>query len=177
VIFIGIDPGASGGLAAIDPEGKVIDLTAMPAEEGDILSWCLRMSAGSSGVAYIEMVTGYVGKAESQSSMFEFGKNVGSVHMAMVAAGFIDGESLREVQSGVWQSRVGASRRRKGIDKRDRARAKTEHKASLRDLARSQFPGVHVTLKTCDALLIAQCARIDYSRTDELLERAMKCRA
>src|SRR6187549_1570787 len=44
VTYIGIDPGASGGLAAIDTSGGIVRTAPMPETDADVLSWFVGLS-------------------------------------------------------------------------------------------------------------------------------------
>jgi hypothetical protein len=58
------------------------------------------------------------------------------------------------VKPKVWMKALGIPQRGKGV-------SQTEWKNVLKDRAQAQFPGVRVTLATCDALLIAEyCRRV-----------------
>ena len=148
-IYVGIDPGASGGIALITPSG--VQTWAMPSTERDLLDavescyvdhcYCC---------AVVEKVTGFVGgPGNTGSSMFKFGTNYGSVRMALIAAGI----PFEEVIASVWQKGL-------KIPSRGKSESKTAWKNRLKARAQQLFPGVAVTLKTADALLIAEfCKR------------------
>jgi len=160
--YLGIDPGASGGLAVIEVEegSSVIKVVAapMPPTEADIwdwisqnISWWLR-GGKNSCFAVIEKVGGYVGGAgQPGSAMFKFGQNYGSLRMALIASGI----PFQEVTPQAWQKEVGMGGKKKGEEKgawKNRIKAK----------AQQLFPVLtagSVTLKTADALLIAMYCR------------------
>lgn len=152
--YLGIDPGASGGLAVIEVEdgSSVIKVVAapMPPTEADIWKW---ISQGKNlSFAVIEKVGGYVGGAgQPGSAMFKFGQNYGSLRMALIAAGI----PFQEVTPQMWQKEVGMGGKKSGEEKgawKNRIKAK----------AQQLFPVLtagSVTLKTADALLIAMYCR------------------
>lgn len=156
-IYIGIDPGASGGLAALN--GRVIASVPMPETEADIWQWVKYQAewlrAHDEGAyeivpacAVLESNTGYVGDSGNPgSAMFKFGRSAGLLEMALIAAGI----PYELVTPARWQKALGIPTR-----KRD---AKGQFKSRLKAFAQRLFPHVTVTLKTCDALLIAEYCR------------------
>ena len=81
--------------------------------------------------------------------MFNFGRNFG-YHLGLLAA---CGFSVELVRPSVWQ---------KGYPKTakiaDKAKAKRDHKAELKEIAARKFPQLKVTLANADALLILDWA-------------------
>lgn len=157
LLFMGIDPGASGGVAVID--GSSADAHAMPASEFGVWelvqSLKLRASAYTEPagiVACIEQVTGYVGgEGNTGSSMFKFGASYGALRMALTAAGI----SYETVPPHQWQRALGIEKRRAGEDT-------TRWKNRLKQAAVELFPSIKVTKKTADALLMAEYCRRKY---------------
>jgi hypothetical protein len=96
-LYIGIDPGASGGLACLTIKGvnRLTGVRAekMPTTDADV--WLsvrnLRSSPllgeGQSIAAVIEQVGGFIGVGQPGSAMFKFGQSYGALRMALVAAG------------------------------------------------------------------------------------------
>ena len=157
-IYIGIDPGASGGIAVI--KGKVVEACAMPATEADIWAEISRhYDLAAPGIyAVIERNTGYVGGYGNKSNgklgnpgsaMFKFGRNAGLLTMALTAAAIPHEEAM----PSVWQKAMGLPSR-KGASQR-------EHKNKLKAFAQKLFPVAvgKITLNTADALLIAEYCR------------------
>ena len=105
VLYIGIDPGMSGGIATL--HGGKAHVDPMPETEADI--WYLFRSLAKSyveavKVALIEQVTGYVGGVgNTGSSQFKFGTNYGLCRMACIASGV----RLEQVTPNVWQRALG----------------------------------------------------------------------
>jgi hypothetical protein len=169
-IYLGIDPGASGGLASITlprddpfPLLPAVHTYKMPETERDL--WKLVCGWGTCGrapgellevAACIEKVGGYIGgpgfKAGS-SAMFNFGVGYGRLRMALIAAEI----PFEEIPPQRWQKAFGLHR--KPNEK------KTSFKNRLKSKAQQLFPGVEVTLATADALLLAEYTR----RQDALL--------
>jgi hypothetical protein len=171
VVYIGIDPGAGGGLACLGrsttkptasyprPDDYAV-ACKMPDVDGAVLGWLRSHKAGLGGYTFValERVGGYINRSEHGRSgaerargshMFNFGANFGAARMAAVAA---TGHDPLLVTPLTWQRGLGISPRGK---KEDQARWKNR----LKDLAQEMFPGVRVTLSTADALLIAEYCR------------------
>lgn len=162
VCYIGIDPGASGGLAALDgaaPGGvrTMLGMASLSFTERSIWDWLQDMLLHSVGrnfapgacFAVIEKNSGYVGGAGNPgSAMFKFGKSYGLLTMALIAASI----PYEEATPGVWQRALGVPPRKHG-------ESKGAFKNRLKTRAQQLFPQVKVTLATADALLIAEYCR------------------
>lgn len=160
MIYIGIDPGLSGGIANLGINGSDPYGLAMPESTNDI--WmAVRAIAGMNPVGYyvyavIEQNTGYVpfhnkdgGKGNIPSyTMYKFGRNAGMCEMALHAIGV----QPDLIVARVWQ---------KGLDIATKARGenKQQFKKRLKEEAIRRFPRTEVTLYNCDALLIAEYCR------------------
>jgi hypothetical protein len=152
-IYIGVDPGASGGLASIcDGEALAIH---MPLTETDVWEWVKENEIPDGwesigGVfAIIEQVSGYIGEGHPGSAMFKFGMSYGGLRMALTAAQI----PFEAVTPQAWQKGL-------GITKRGKQETRTSFKNRLKAKAQQLFPEVKVTLATADALLIAEyCKR------------------
>ena len=145
-VYIGIDPGLSGGLACI--EGAEAKVFPVPRTERDVWEWFDNARTTASIVfAVIEKVHAMPGNGVS--SMFKFGTGYGGLRMALTAAEI----PWEEATPQAWQKGL-------GISKRDKAESGTEWKNRLKAKAQQLFPSVRVTLATADALLIAEyCKR------------------
>lgn len=143
-VYLGIDPGASGGLACLsfDP----VDAVAMPATDRDVWDWIRFLGHRPNGhvFAVIEKVGGYIGKQQPGSAMFKFGRSYGSLCMALTAANI----PFEEITPQRWQKGLGITTRKK-------TETRTQWKNRLKAHAQRLFPSVAVTLATADALLIA----------------------
>lgn len=156
MIFVGVDPGVSGGIAAVTTGGYVLDVWKMPRTERDILE-AFREIAGRVSVdgparAVLEHVHagvfGFSRKGEDKSeqrmgvvSAFTFGEGIGRLKMALTAVGI----PFEEVAPVTWQNFMGCrSRGDKNITK-----------------ARAQqlFPDWKITHAIADALLMADYCR------------------
>jgi hypothetical protein len=171
-VYFGVDSGASGGVAIIAPNH--IRLLEMPAKDGRdkaLCDWWLHMMNVYSGFerfAVLELVTGYMrnyrttkkGKGAvdgenmgSGHSMFKLGVVYGGLRMAMIFSGFTLGDNLVEVTAKKWQNTFELGARG--------SRTQSQWKARLKQEALELYPHLSdmLTLKTCDALLIAEYAR------------------
>ncbi len=163
--FIGVDPGASGGIVFI--YRGIVKAHKMPATDmelwkvikGELISY---RSSSYAGFACLELVGGYAGQGHPGSAMFKFGQNYGAVRMALTAAGV----PYETVAPGLWQRAMGFPSRKKG-------EAKGAFKNRLKARAEMLFPSVSVTLATADALLIAEYCR--RSRTGTLDRGTKSC--
>lgn len=150
MLFLGIDPGASGGIAMLDgnsDDGWTTSAVPMPATERDV--WEVFDVPMSDVFACIEKVGGYVaGNPTPGSAMFTFGRGVGLLHGFLIALSV----PYEEVPPRTWQKAL-------GISPRGKDESKGSFKNRIKAVAQKLFPGAGVTLKTCDALLLAEYCR------------------
>lgn len=148
-VYVGIDPGASGGIAYF-VSGKMY--AEKISDEGlvGIRDQVIRIN--SLGIAHwvIEDVHGYMGPNRHQargSAMFNFGENKGWWKMAIT---FCNGfpEQVPSVQCF----------KEMGM-KKDKDETENKWKNRLKSLAMSMFPYMNVTLATADAILFAEYCR------------------
>ena len=149
-VYIGIDPGASGGLASVHVDGSCAAVT-MPPTERDVWEWVTDLSSWRPPFAVVEKVGGFIkGNPAPGSAMFRFGVSYGGLRMALVAAAV----PFEEATPQKWQKGL-------GITARGKDESKTAFKNRLKQRAQQLFPGVKITLATCDAILIAEyCRRV-----------------
>lgn len=141
-IFLGIDPGQSGGIARLNEVStSPVVAWSMPSTERDI--WDLLRDATclspQDSFCYIEKVHSM--PKQGVVSSFKFGKNYGTLRMALVALSI----PFDEVPPQTWMKYLGCM---SGGDK-NRTKAK----------AQQLFPELKVTHAIADALLIAEFAR------------------
>jgi Holliday junction resolvasome RuvABC endonuclease subunit len=154
MIIIGIDPGASGGLAVLvcgDSSEQVIDVATykMPETERDLLD-LLETCAGKNTKAFLEKVHSSPGMGVS--SAFTFGRGYGMIRTALVACRI----PFDEVTPQRWQKTIGglawSGKVVQGFKKRDKNVSKRR--------AQELFPSVKkVTHAYADAMLIAEHGR------------------
>ena len=161
--FIGIDPGAKGGIAVLYSDGEV-ETFSIPESLGGL--WKIFKTLGKLKCkAYIEHVHAMPG--QGVTSMFSFGCRVGELHMGLAAA-MIPFEIITPKR---WQGALHIPPR-KSEKKRVNGKMKSvresdnEWKGRLCTVAQRLFPSLEVwgeTLKNqravCDALLIAEICK------------------
>ena len=146
-VFIGIDPGFSGGIAVLDTDGKVKDVVKMPATPTDILEYLKSWTKDFDPVCMLEDVGRGI-PGQSSSATAKFARHNGHLEMALLALGI--GTTTATPQK--WQK---AYQMHSSKDM-----TKTQWKNALKAKAQQLFPqeGKKITLCTCDALLIARYA-------------------
>lgn len=153
-VYVGIDPGASGGIAILtDGTPKLWSMTAMGTleDQWDFFRVLEKIKDGDPTLDIfvgIEKVGGYVGGNPTPgSAMFNFGVGWGTLRAFVVAAGL----PFEEIPPQRWMKTFGM--------KADKKETKTAWKNRLKQKAQSLFPGEKITLATADALLIAEHVR------------------
>ena len=143
VLYVGIDPGASGGWAALWGDGKIHHVGKLK-DAKTFISAC-RSSLDMQIVLEKVWATPQMGVTSS----FSFGYNFGWL------AGVIDacGRGYQEVTSMKWQRELGLIQSGRHIGQND------DKKARNKALAEELFPGQRITHATADALLIAEYCR------------------
>lgn len=163
---IGIDPGASGGIAWMH-KGYYHNVK-MPDTEGDVLSQIRMIKQWASDanerlVCYVEDIPKFV--SGSDAAMFSFS-------VMFLNYGFLLGvvQALEipviKVRPQTWQSELGLGKKDiirapKGASAEERkrvklhnAQAKRDFKKKLKGEAQRRYPSLSITLDTCDAVLI-----------------------
>ena len=149
-VYIGIDPGQSGGLVAITAEEVMA--TPMPSTERDVWDWISQYEEDwaaariTPAVAVIEKVHSFPG--QGVVSTFKFGMGYGGLRMALIASSI----PFEEVTPRTWQKAL-------SIPPKKKTESNSQWKNRLKQKAQQLFPEVKVTLKTADALLIAEFCR------------------
>jgi hypothetical protein len=161
-VYLGIDPGASGGLAFLESSGLSsagegrTGVLKMPETDRDIWLW-FDQYRGQGWMDYapfavIEQVGGFIGGGTEKGggkanghAMFKFGTSFGKLLMALTAAGI----PFETVVPRTWQGGL-------KIPGKGKSESKGQFKARLKAKAQQLFPDVSVTLATCDALLLAE---------------------
>lgn len=138
-IRIGIDPGQSGGISVIFPNG-IATAYPMPETERDI--WELLRMQPEGVFAVIERVHSM--PRQGVASSFKFGMGYGALRMALVASGI----PFEDVTPQKWMKALGCL---SGGDKN-----------VTKQRAQSLFPQIKVTHKIADSLLIAEYCRRTY---------------
>lgn len=153
VVYVGVDPGVSGGLAVLLEDATVLD--TVPVGNHTLYQlWDWFRYYGDAATcrawACLELVGGYVGGEETArgSRMFSFGASFGRLQGMLVASGI----PFVEVRPQEWQKGVGCPARPKGL-------RNDQWKGVLWDYAKSLFPKSKFTKATADAVLIAEYLR------------------
>lgn len=141
-MYLGIDPGANGGLAWLDADGRLVEAVKMPSTPEDVLSVLGRHDGDV--VCYMEKVGGMTG--QSATASFVFGKGYGELTMALLAKGI----STTLVTPQKWQKHFTLGGKK--------GEGKTSHKNRIKAWAQQRYPGLRVTLWAADALAIASYA-------------------
>lgn len=139
MLFIGIDPGQSGGFVCLEENGFVGGCTKSPDTERDIFDWLEGFTDKDNSIAMIEAVHSM--PKQGVSSSFKFGQNYGFLRGCLIGLEV----PFDQVTPQRWMKAMGCM---SGGDKN-----KTKAKAQ------QLFPGVKVTHAIADALLIAEYCR------------------
>ena len=144
-VIIGIDPGAGGGVATCSGK-KMIDSIACPKSAEDMAHYLRHMvhsleiegTSKSKITVYIENVHAF--PTDARNSAFKFGMNFG------IWLGICSTLNLKiiKVAPQTWIKHF-------NVPKMD----KSSRKKYLKNIARTAYPKEKITLKTCDAFLIA----------------------
>jgi crossover junction endodeoxyribonuclease RuvC len=144
--YLGIDPGANGGIVLLDHTGNVVwshDLSKLT--DSDCAS-IVSTASDKIRMCHIERVGAM--PRQGVSSTFKFGHNTGLVTGIVLACKV----AYELVSPQVWQKHF-------AVGKHD---SKTEHKRALKAVAQRLFPDQKITNNTADAFLIAEyCRRIN----------------
>ena len=150
--IIAIDPGASGAFCVIHPSGH-IGVQSMPRDEIGVVNH-IRLLAQECQIArtqptfVLEQVQGYIGKSQTGSSMFTFGKGYGFLRGCIMATG----NAIVDVTPQRWQGEL-----RDGLTY---PKADLEQKEWLDRNARDLYPNLKFPKSAADAVLIAHWASL-----------------
>lgn len=140
--FIGIDPGGSGGIAAIFDDGDTWAIP-MPDTHKDLLDELIGFRLATAMIEQVHSMPG-----QGVKSTFTFGQNFGALRMALTASSI----PYEMVTPQKWQSHFGLPTTNKAGSK---VAKKNAHKARAQEL----FPSIKITHAVADALLIAEYCR------------------
>lgn len=145
-LIVAIDPGVSGGIA-IGVDAPV--LHPMPETVHDLaeLIRCAKDSADYPVEAHVELVGGFIGKAQPASRAFVFGQSYGQV-LGVLAALQIPTHLVRPQK---WQALLAIGN--------GAGSPKHQWKAKLKAKAQQLYPTLKITLQTADALLLWHLAQ------------------
>jgi crossover junction endodeoxyribonuclease RuvC len=141
VIFLGIDPGASGGLAFIHDDGSMDPaLEKMPDTERDLWE-IIDGDEDAIPIAFAAIEAVHSMPKQGVASSFKFGRSYGFLRGCLIASGI----PFEEVTPQRWQKELGC------LSKGDKNVTKAR--------AQQLFPKLKITHATADALLLAEYAR------------------
>ena len=146
-LIIAIDPGVSGGIA-IGVDSPVLYPMSETVHDLAELIRCAKDSADYPVEAHVELVGGFIGKAQPGSRMFTFGQSYGQV-LGVLAALEIPTHLHRPQK---WQALL-------GIGNSAGCAKKHQWKAKLKAKAQQLYPSLKITLQTADALLLWHLAQ------------------
>ena len=147
-LYIGIDPGLSGGIAATN--GDISVCGKCPLTVSDMAKVISTMTdLGSKPFAVIESVHSFPG--QGVASTFKFGNNYG-MWLGILAALKIPYIQVSPVK---WMTYYGS-----------RPKVKKDRKNHLKHLAQQRYPVLDITLATADAILLAHYGLHNYSIGD-----------
>lgn len=154
MIAIGVDPGYSGGIAAVSGIGEA-RAWKMPETERDTWNLFETLALADTGsdrvsgpvFALIERVHSM--PKQGVSSSFRFGMSYGLLRMALIASGI----PFEEISPHQWQKAMGC------LSKGDKSVTKAR--------AQQLFPRVKVTHAVADALLLAELCRRMRTREEQ----------
>jgi hypothetical protein len=156
MIYIGIDPGVSGGIAAIDEQGTFVEAVKMPMAPRDLLDLLDLIGRGSDRSYPRRAVLEKAGPSPQMGvvSAFTFAKVYGGVLVALAAVKL----PFNEIAPGAWQRVMGVLQPRGG----DRTVGRSKDKNISKRRAQQLFPHQTVTHAIADALLLAEfCRRME----------------
>lgn len=125
MIVAGMDPGKSGAMAIVYPDGSVhfFDVPRIKLKGKDkpawgdwSRSWTAALDFAGVGLVVIEEVSARPG--QGVTSMFTFGRTLGFAHGIAIASG----AAVQTVTPGVWKTKLGLLNSSKGAS-RERCRA------------------------------------------------------
>lgn len=140
-LYMGLDPGASGGVALLSAEGVVVTTLKAPETDRDLFDF-MAYFADRVRMGALELV--HSSPQMGVASAFTFGNNYGALRMSLIAAGV----PFETVTPQKWQKALSCmSKGDKNVTKRK---------------AQELFPGIKVTHNIADALLIAEWCRREH---------------
>jgi crossover junction endodeoxyribonuclease RuvC len=144
-VYIGIDPGANGGMATIEPPDTVYAFPFKKISMKLISSMLEDLAGRRECHALIEVVHAMPG--QGVTSMFNFGYNFGVLEGLLIGSGI----PYDRVTPQAWQKEFDLYK----LPGETKTAKKNRHK----ELAQQMFPDLKVTHATADALLIAEYCR------------------
>lgn len=149
MIYLGLDPGAGGGLAALDQQGGIVAVNKMPGTPREMFEWLLAARTSADRTPTPVGATSCWATLEKVSTSPQMGvvsagtfmRGYGRLEMGLTAAGI----PYDEVRPQVWQSHLGC------LSKGDKNVTKAR--------AQALWPAATITHALADALLLAEFGR------------------
>lgn len=156
MIILGIDPGASGAIAALCSlpiqRERVSGIIKADSSYRDLCDFIVGVAGNGQPVhGYLERVS--AGPGAGATGMFRFGQSFGALQMLLTAY-HIPFDLVSPVK---WQVAMGCAR--PSVPKGAPKESQTEHKNRTKNRAQQVFPDVQITHAIADALLIAEYGR------------------
>lgn len=143
-LYLGLDPGQSGAIAALMPNGTVVCCITLKDTEHDICNSLRSLIEYHHTCAMLERVSSMPGQGVASS--FKFGANYGFLRGLLVALQI----PFEEVTPSKWQGYL-------------KCRSKGD-KNVTKAAAQRKWPSEKITHGNADALLIAEYCRQNYGR-------------
>jgi len=145
--IMGIDPGFSGGLAVLRPDGSVVAVEPFPSDEVGSARLIRSMAdrareQEATLVAFLESVNAH--KGWQAAGAFTFGRSVGAIRATLA----LEGIPTVEAAPSRWMRALGCL-------------TSGQKSVTLRK-AQQRFPKAAVTHRTADALLLAEYGRLTW---------------
>jgi len=147
MIFIGIDPGKGGGIAYLS--GKDMEAIRYPTDLQELVFLLRKFQYSSGCIAIMERVHSFPN--QGVKSTFSFGENFGTWKGLLAATDI----KYSLVQPKKWMSFYG-----------ELPKEKQKRKNHLKNIAKSLYPSLKVTLYTADAILLAHYIKETYEKED-----------
>ena len=150
ILYVGIDPGASGAAAVLRDNGSIYSVCRFEKSTLPDTAEYFRTLVDSDLCVMLEQVASM--PKQGVRSMFTFGRNFGHLEMVLTAYQI----PYDMVTPQVWQRRL-------GIQPKAKTETKERHKKKIRQFAQQRrWPKYNVTADIADALLIADyCRRLN----------------
>ena len=147
MIFIGVDPGKSGGVACIDDENNM-QCFRFPKDLSSLVSTMKIIRKIDKCFAKLELVHSFPN--QGVKSTFTFGENYG------IWQGILSTLDIKysKVTPRKWMAHYGVL-----------PKVKKDRKNRLKDIAQRAYPDTKVTLYVADAILIAKYAKEKYEES------------
>lgn len=146
--FIGIDPGASGGIATLGDIGEILSMRPMPDSRRGIWDAIAWLTQGADTRVVLEHVTALPPSMRGTQAQFGMGRSTGWLEMALEGCG----TPFSVVVPRKWQKALGV------VYPKDSNSTAKKNLAKAR--AQELFPGVKLTHALADALMIAEYCRL-----------------